>query len=276
MKELVIQESGAIVRRTIFEVRVDLNVENYLSQRLKTTAEFLSPSLLSIPPLGVKALRLYFKTSGDPRPLVAFQLDALNLHTSWERQGDVLRPTFRQDGTQLNPAADKGIEGLWWKLPDFLELWFGLSLTESMLPGTASLAGFIASSPQMRQANKDMSVFKTVTPPLPNIHNDGKLCLGNQDNNIWRTVPPTAIDRGAACLRTWITAPWNLDLFDERKQAMFKALSGWSLDGKEQVAAPHERWWENMITVNPSGHADMAGFLACRYKEIALGAGLEK
>jgi hypothetical protein len=83
--------------------------------------------------------------------------------------------------------------------------------------------------------------------PLPNVHGDGKLCMGDEWERRGRLEAAGLggyIERHAAALRCFLDSSWNSDLSDGKLQG---AVALFSFDGAG-VQLPCQNEWTNLCT----------------------------
>ena len=238
---LVLQDDGRVFRQIVDETEVTVDLADYLRRDIAQDMAFLTPDVGPVPEVRAQKTRFLFRlTSGAWECSVGFLLDGLNFHTNFETIEDRLTPGFNPGGAQINPAK-AGI--LQHKFVGF-NPWF--VVTPGMVP-QASLAGFARHEGRRRLA----------TLPLPNVFDDGKLCLG--DGNGYADPGDPLPKRAETLLAKWLASPWNQDLFCPEKSAACRKLFSWTLDG-EQVHPGREDLWELCPAISPGVHTAAAKF----------------
>ena len=272
--ELLIRPDGAIVQREIIETLLVGNLESHLRARTETNALFVTGPLGPMEQAFCDEMRGIF--FGPNRLFsAAFRLRALNFHTQWALIGSDkdarLVPAFRgEDQGRVDPggSGDPTLAKLVAVLPPWLETWFVVSLGSNPLSNPtprATLAALLEVPKSEVAAGRPAR--RTVTFPLPNVHNTGGLCLGTQNLR----VVVEAGKRGympAACalLEQWLHTPWNNHLFDNGKPERCRRLFNWMPNG-DQVPASQEVWSASCPVCAPD-YDEARRFLEHRLEEL--------
>lgn len=148
---------------------------------------------------------------GPQSVLCAVRLDGISLTTQFQQTGDKLYPVFGASGVMMS---------LEWKKPDDMELVFSSDCTKDRGRWRMGECFLFA-----RKANKP-GFLKL---PLPNLYEDGRICMGNEVAGSIRG--DTLEGCFKAALESFADTRWNSDLLPaaERTRALFR----WTVDRKQ-------------------------------------------
>lgn len=264
--EIVLREDGVAVVRTVVEAPLGGDIEKFLAAKLARNNVLATPSLGPVPELFASAFRILFAGDGSFRA-GAFRLSALNFHAVWKLENGVLRPKFLERGALANPgsaAEGEPARKLLALLPPWQETWFVYEFQAGEIRGqgaTGWLATLVA-NPDWKPGAKTPRI-RTHRLPLPNVHSNCSLCLGQPDWNAIASAPGL-IAQCAAGFAQWVHSPWNDHLLSVELYAHFAALFGWTAAG-DQLPTNHRDWWERCPVAAPGGAATQ--FLTKRVEE---------
>jgi hypothetical protein len=157
---------------------------------------------------------------------LARELRQVNLHTVFRPMTDTenrvsLVPTFQPPGAEMNME---------WRPPEGLRLFF--------IGVWANNRDMISAIPTCYLVARD-SDRRTYLLPLPNLYEDGKICLGNFDSTT-EMLRPTVFETFNRAIEIFDQSKWNTDLLEERRIVNSKRLFRFTPEGE---SLPPEGAW---------------------------------
>lgn len=256
---IIVDEDGSLSREIIERVRLRGNAEEVFASRLLANAFVVTASLGSGPAFDQLRLALPFKGATNYY-LAAARLPRLNFRAPWARvEGGGLTPNFKGAGAETDPEALPGRE-LKCEMPPWTETWLVMKIVRS----EGRLIGFSAWLPTLLDTPGG---WRWSRLPLPNLHNDGKLCFGSLHGGLdWKDLLKSV---GLAA-DGWFRSLWNGDLFNDDCERKFRELFRWKDDGTFDPAEK-SAWQANCQAMGVTGDPGADFFMESRFAEKRSG-----
>lgn len=257
--ELILKETGEVVARTVAERILRVDLPKFLTDKVLNDVVFVTPPIVAAPSIGCSDMRAVFCGNSEC-PGIAVRMETLNFNAPWKEEGNKLVPDFAngnvRKGEAVNPA--RAVPELLLKVPEFLEAWIVMDLYKMEV--NRAVLGVLA--PLGRKESPKTHIF-----PLPNVFDDGSLCLGAQRREKEKT--PRIMDVAAQCLETWYHSPWNGDLYTNQRRRKAEKLFAWDADTGKRIEPSEETWLDCLVPAAP-GNQTASAFFAKRISELSV------